>query len=180
MLKLAELAEDGVHKLRGHLLFQGLKVAIENRKGDVRKGVSRDGHKWRTVMKFPYGYVEDSKGKDGEGVDVYIGPNKDADTAFVVHQHKPDGTGFDEDKVMLGFDDLKAAKDAYLAQYDDPKFLGPVSAVSMVKLKELLGSGQKLPRITEQTKVSEVLLEAFYDELKKIAHSGSLLVERSS
>lgn len=136
------------YKLQGHDNFQGLPIAIENKKGDVRKGVDRDGHKWRTVMKYPYGYIEGTKAKDGEGVDAYVGPKRDAAHAYVVHQHKPDGTGFDEDKVMLGFDSEEAARKAYLKQYDDPKFLGPISRVPMEELRELVKSHKKLEKIS--------------------------------
>lgn len=134
-------------KLQGEKNFQGLDIAIENRKGSVRKGVDKDGKPWRTVMKHPYGYIKNSKGADGEEVDCYIGPKKDATHAHVVHQHKADGTGYDEDKVMLGFEDADAARKAYLAHYNDPKFLGPMKSLPMEKIKALLASGKQLRKI---------------------------------
>ena len=146
--KTAELAEDGEHKLQGHINFQGLDIAVENRKGSVRSGKKPDGGTWRTVMKLPYGYIEGSKGKDGEGVDVYVGPDKTAPVAYVVHQHKPDGTGFDEDKVMLGCDSEDEAKRLYLQHYDDPKFLGPISDVPIDRLKRMIDEGRELRKIS--------------------------------
>jgi hypothetical protein len=149
-------------KLQGHTEHQGIPIAIENRKGSVRKGVDKDGKPWRTVMKHPYGFIKGTKGKDGEEVDVYVGPVKDAPNAYVVHQHKSDGKGFDEDKVMLGFGSEDEARTAYLKHYDDPKFLGPISTVPVEKLKDLIAEGKKLE------KISEVSALAFFDELARI------------
>jgi hypothetical protein len=150
------------HHLQGHLNHQGLSIAVENRKGSVRSGVDADGKPWRTKMVHPYGYLVGSKGADGEGVDVYVGPHKEAPHAFVVHQHKVDGTGYDEDKVMLGFKSRDHAREGYLKHYNDPKFLGPIKKVPIEKLKSLLSSGKKL------VKISEVTASAFLDELSKI------------
>lgn len=136
------------HKLQGHLEHQGLHIAVENRKGSVRKGVDKDGKPWRTVMKHPYGYIKGTKGADGEEVDAYVGPVKDAPDAYVVHQHKEDGKGFDEDKVMLGFKNEEEARKAYLKHYDDPKFLGPISKVPIERLQELVEEGKPLKKIS--------------------------------
>jgi hypothetical protein len=144
------------HKLQGHIDFQGLGIDVENRKGSVRKGVDEDGTPWRTKMKHPYGYIEGTKGADGEEVDAYVGPVKDAPKAYVVHQHKADGTGFDEDKVMLGFGSKEEAEKAYLAHYDDPKFLGPISEVPVERLKELIDSGKTLKKISFVQKSARV------------------------
>jgi len=126
------------HRLQGQTEVQGIPIAIENRVGDVRTGVDRDGHRWRTRMSRPYGYIKGTKGKDGEEIDAFVGPVKDAPKAYVVHQHKPDGTGHDEDKVMLGFRSKEEAKKTYLQHYDDPKFLGPISTLPVEALKEKL------------------------------------------
>lgn len=143
--KLEKAAEE--FKLQGHRKFQGLRIAVENRKGSVRKGVDKDGKPWRTEMKHPYGYIKGTKGADGEEVDCYVGPRKDATHAHVVHQHKADGKGYDEDKVMLGFASKQEAKDAYLAHYNSPKFLGPMKSVPMERFKQLVESGKKLMKI---------------------------------
>jgi hypothetical protein len=144
----ALLTKEG-YTLQGHTNVQGLKVSIENRKGSVRKGKDSDGHEWRTKMIHPYGYLTGTRGADDEPVDAYVGPDKEAPNAFVVHQHKDDGTGYDEDKVMLAFKNKKEAKEAYLKHYDDPKFLGPISRVSVERLKELVASKKKLVKISQ-------------------------------
>jgi GNAT superfamily N-acetyltransferase len=155
-------------KLQGETKHQGLDIAIENRKGSVRSGTTDDGKKWRTVMKLPYGYIRDTKGADGEDIDCYVGPKKDAPNAYVVHQHKPDGTGYDEDKIMLGMGSRAEARKAYLAHYDDPKFLGPMKTVPMERLKALLDSKKKL------VKISGVTQAALFEELVNIAAGSAL------
>ena len=159
------MAEEKTFKLQGHTEFQGIPIAIENQKGSVRKGVDKDGKPWRTVMKLPYGYVKKTKGADGEEVDVFVGPHKDATHAFVVHQHKADGTGYDEDKVMLGLRNLKDATKRYLQHYNSKKFLGPIASVPMDRLKELFSSGKKLVKISS---INETMWAGFVDELDKM------------
>ena len=146
------------YTLQGHTDVQGLNVAIENRKGSVRKGTDSDGHEWKTKMKHPYGYLVGTKGADGEPVDAYVGPDRAAPNAFVVHQHKDTGKGYDEDKVMLGFKGKAEAQKGYLKHYDDKKFLGPTSTVPVERLKEMVGSKKKLVKISE----------ACFDELMKL------------
>lgn len=146
------------YKLQGHTEVGGLRIAIENRKGSVRSGKSREGVEWRTKMKNPYGYIVGTEGKDGEAVDAYVGPKKDADKAYVVHQHKSDGTGYDEDKVMLAFPSKKAAKEAFLKHYDSDKFLGPISVVTMERLRKLVQSKKRLVKISHvQGMVDEIV-----------------------
>ena len=156
---LLGLLEKQAYKLQGETEVQGIPIAIENRKGSVRTGTDPDGNEWRTKMKHPYGYIKGTKGVDGEPVDVYVGPDKEAPEAFVVHQHKDDGKGYDEDKVMLAFPNKAEAKKAYLAHYDDPKFLGPISRVSTERLKDLVASKKRL------VKISQASYEAMLDEL---------------
>lgn len=160
-------------KLQGEMDHQGLDIAIENRKGSVRKGVDKDGKPWRTVMRHPYGYIRGTKGADGEEVDAYVGPKKDATHAYVVHQRKEDGKTYDEDKVMLGFTSLDAAREAYLKHYNDPKFLGPIKSVPMERFKALMESGKKLTKISEAPNLIDAFNRAFdryYEEAgKKIA-----------
>lgn len=65
------------------------------------------------------------------------GPNQEATHAYIVHQRKAGHwQAFDEDKVMLGFDSEEAATQAYLLHYDDPRFLGPITAMPMEAFKE--------------------------------------------
>lgn len=138
--RVAELKQKVAFKLQGHTTVQGLPVSIENLKGSVRKGVDPDGKPWKTVFKLPYGYIPGTKGNDGEEIDVYVGPHKKAPNAFVIHQRKITGKGFDEDKVMLGFDDIEEARKFYLEHYNKvgPKLLGPITTITVDELKRRL------------------------------------------
>lgn len=119
------------HKLHSRMTFGGLPISIENPKGSKRYW--RDEHSGEsgsTTMQHSYGYIRGSKGADGDHVDVYIGPHEHALFAYVIDQmKKPDFKEFDEQKVMLGFKSAEAAKAAYLAQYNDPRFFGSMKTI---------------------------------------------------
>jgi hypothetical protein len=137
-------------KLDGETTFQGLGIAIENGVGSTRKGKDADGTPWSITYKSPYGYVRGTKGADGEEVDCYVGPERDADTAYVVHQKKDDGS-YDEDTVMLGYASKADAKADILRHYSNPKYVGEVVPVAMDRLQKLFSSGEKLVKISAAT-----------------------------
>ena len=129
-------------KLHGHIEFQGLLISVENRKGSKRYWVDENsGEEGATSMLYPYGYIKGTLGLDGDAVDVFVGPDKEATNVFIVTQMKKPGfTEIDEQKVMLGFDTGKKAKDAYLRHYDNPKFFGSIKEMPINKFKEKLSS----------------------------------------
>jgi hypothetical protein len=133
--------------LQGHTAVQGIPVAIENRVGSVRSGKNEDGSSWKTKFKLPYGYIKGTKGADDEEVDAYVGPHKKAPHAYVVHQLRDDGS-HDEDTVMLGFKSKGEARKGILDHYDNPKLIGSTHTVPIERLKEILGSGKKLTKIS--------------------------------
>jgi hypothetical protein len=55
---------------------------------------------------------------------------------FVIHQVDPNNGAFDEDKVMLGWDDAETAKKAYLSQYDRPDFYGSMDIMDIGTFKD--------------------------------------------
>lgn len=126
--------------------FNGLTVCVENLAGSTRSGVSKEGKDWSTNMKNDYGYISRTEGEDGEHVDVYLGPNEDAEYVYVIHQAKPETGKYDEDKCMVGFDESDKAVKAYLTHYDSPKFFGAVTAVpfSMFKEKVFKNKGEPI------------------------------------
>jgi hypothetical protein len=136
------------NKLQGRTEFRGLEISIENRAGTYRRGVDPDGHPWKTKMRNDYGYIRGSVGVDGDHVDCFLGPDKDSDRVFIVHQVKPGTDTYDEDKVLLGFRSARGAKAAYLANYDRNDMFGSMSEISIDRLIELIGQrkGQRLTK----------------------------------
>lgn len=106
----------------GFIDFQGLPIDVENAAGSTRTGTRPDGTTWTVPIHYHYGEVRGAEGVDNEAVDVYVGPNADAQVVVVVRQHQPDTGAYDEDKVMVGWDTVEAAVEAYRRQYDHPGF----------------------------------------------------------
>ena len=114
--------------------WQGLTIAIENPAGSVRRGRNRHGVTWEVRMRFDYGEILGTLGVDGDPVDVILGPNIDAPTVYVVHQRRVnDWENYDEDKCCVGFDSEEDAKQAFLSNYNDPRFLGPITAMPVAE-----------------------------------------------
>lgn len=110
--------EAGNYRM-GHISVCGMPISIENPRGSKRRYKNEDGTDGYNVMKHHYGYFKltDKLGKDGDAVDVFVGPYIDKfKNVYVVDQNAKDGS-FDESKVMLGFMDIKSAKDAYMSNY---------------------------------------------------------------
>jgi hypothetical protein len=135
-------AEAGNYQ-KGHVSVQGLEIAIENAKGSTRSGVNKAGEAWKVTMPAHYGYIKGTVGKDKDHLDVYIGDHPGGMLAFVVNQKKEEG-GFDEHKIMLGFE----SKDEAVAAYDraftgdlGPKLRESVVSTTVDKLKDWLKSG---------------------------------------
>lgn len=125
----------------GHISVKGMKIAIENPKGS-RRYYGDDGD--YVIMSNHYGYFNVTKGKDGDAVDVFLGPDiEDFDTVYCIDQNNEDGE-FDETKVMLGFKSKEEAKEAYLRNYDsDWKGFRDITAVSLKVFKRWLYRGRK-------------------------------------
>ena len=129
------------HKLAYRTTFQGLPISIENRAGSYRHwwDPNADEH-GKTKMLYPYGYVRGTLGLDGDEVDVYIGPDKDAEMVYVVTQlQRFEFEKVDEQKVMLGFRDADRAKTAYLQHFNDARFFGNMKEMTMDEFKKELG-----------------------------------------
>jgi len=104
---------------KGHISFKGINIAIENPKGSKRKGVDPDGNAWESTLHSHYGYVKGGvEGKDGDPVDVYVGPNHDSDIVCIINQANIKDGSFDEHKVALGYSTFPDAINGYLKNYD--------------------------------------------------------------
>jgi len=120
--------------------FQGLDIAIENPVGSVRGWTDfmydREG---QTTMKYPYGFIKNTLGVDGDEVDVFVGPDKSSCRVFVVTQMIAGANDYaDEQKVMLGFSSAEEAKLAFLDHYPDPRFFGDMKELSLDEFKACL------------------------------------------
>ncbi|MBI9086815.1 MAG: DEAD/DEAH box helicase family protein [Desulfobacterales bacterium] len=145
-MKFAITLEKAFYKLHKRIVFQNLKISIENRKGSIRSGVDRDGHEWKTKMPADYGYIRMSSqvrrlGADKEGLDVYVGSNQNSDKVFIIHlMQATDTTKFDEDKVFLGYDNEKEVKTVFNQAYDKAgkKLFGGIVEMNMDALRQRL------------------------------------------
>jgi Inorganic Pyrophosphatase len=137
----------GKHNVVRHLTFQGMQVAVETDKGQERHWLdSHTGEQGTTKMRYPYGYFVGTRSSgvsgDGMALDVYVGPEEDADDVYVVRQmKKPSFKDFDELKVMVGFESEKQARVAYLAHYNDERFLGSIESHSLSAFKQKFMDG---------------------------------------
>ncbi len=184
-------AEAGNYRKRP-VAWKGLTLKVENEAGSMRRGKDRDGKEWATKMPYAYGYVARSEGVDGDEVDVYLGPDLNgAGTVYVVHQRKkgaPDAVewkGYDEDKVMLGFPDEDAARAAYLKCYDDPRFLGPITAMPVPEFVSKVKATKERPamikcivllsksHISAYTKTDGTFVAAHEDKRKAASRDAS-------
>lgn len=118
--------------------FAGLEILVENPKGSIRSGVSKSGKRWAVKMTADYGYLKKANGEDGEGLDIFIGPDQHAPNIYVVHQNQPDTGKYDEDKLVVGVHSSAEAKALYLSNYDTPKFFRSVTEIPLASFKKML------------------------------------------
>jgi len=136
--------KDASNYRMAHISVKGMKIAIENPKGSKRYWKDKDGNQKYNVMKNHYGYFNITKGKDGDAVDVFLGPDiENFERVYCVDQRNKEGN-FDETKVMLGFDSKEQAKSAYLSNYEPnwKGFMG-ITSVSLKLFKKWLYRGRK-------------------------------------
>jgi hypothetical protein len=121
--------------------YQGLSIRIENPAGSVREWHDpMTGRSGATRMLVPYGYVERTEGADGDEYGVFLGPDPAAPFVYVVHQQNPKTGEYDEDKAVLGAAHPEHAKALYLAHYDDPRFFGAMSMLTIEEFREKVGA----------------------------------------
>lgn len=129
-----------VKKAEDRIVFAGLPIHIENRKGTERHWQDEaTGKSGSTVMPADYGEIEGTRGADGDPYDVFIGPDPDAPLVFIVHIERADGRGYDEDKAFLGFSDVHQVLETFTRAYDDPKLFGAVAATTIEEFREKVG-----------------------------------------
>lgn len=144
---------------KGHIKIQGLDVSIENPRGSTRRGTDEDGTAWQSPdLPADYGYIKGTTGKDGDHVDVYIGPNPQSDRVFVIDQHDLKTGKFDEHKSVLGADTIGEAVDLYVNSFDNPTLdrIGDVTEMSVDEFKQWVKDGRSMKRPASKAGVGTV------------------------
>jgi hypothetical protein len=134
--------EAGNYK-KGHVRLHGLDISIENPQGSTRSGTDPEGNRWEQTLAHHYGYFKGSEARDGDQVDVFLGPQAEDESlpVFVVDQVDPRTGRFDEPKVMLGFASEQDAMEGYLANYEPGwRGLGDITPMSLDQFKEWVQS----------------------------------------
>jgi predicted RNA methylase len=129
---------------KGHLRLQGLDITIENPAGSTRAGRGPDGEAWSVEMPVAYGYVKGTRGRDGDQVDVFIGPDTNAGTVFLVDQNDLQTGRFDEHKALIGFKSEAEARAAYESSFSDGRGgerIGALTPMPVAEFKAWLGDG---------------------------------------
>jgi site-specific DNA-adenine methylase len=116
--------------------FQGIPIVIDRPKGFVQEGTAEDGTPWSRTYKTDYGFIPKTKGGDGEGLDVFVGPDAESDAAYWVLQKKGDGS-FDEYKLFLGWKSPAEAKKVY-EEHVPPKYFAGMHVGTVQQIRALL------------------------------------------
>lgn len=160
---------EHAHKPHDRYSYQGIPIVVENAEGSARHwGDPNSGDRGTTWMQADYGRIPGAIGEDDETLDVYVGPDDAAGTVYIVHQRKKLGpdkfAGHDEDKVILGVSSESEARQLYLAHYDDPRFLGSITTMSIAKFKRVLAANKgkklRLKKSYAAGEVAELLAKA--------------------
>ena len=118
------------------LNYQGIPISIENDVGSIREGIDEDGHHWKHKFTVPYGFINNTVSQDNEEVDCFMGPVKNADTAYIIRQ-RIDGK-VDEDKCFIGFATMADAIKTYIDHVDKPEMMGNVIEMPMHEFKKIV------------------------------------------
>lgn len=131
------------------LNFHGLNIGIECKAGSSRK----PGYE---PLAHDYGSIRRTEGKDGDQIDVFIGPFKDdSEVVFVYDQPRADGETFDEHKVMIGFINQKDAELALRANYPAGWIIGNCTPMTVDQFKAWLGRGDTAKPVEDQVSAYE-------------------------
>jgi len=142
--------------------FQGIPIKIDRPKGFVLKGKDKEGKEWSTTYRYDYGYIPKTDGGDGEGLDVFIGPDENAKEMYWAMKPKEDGS-FDEYKTFLGFPSEAAALKAY-KEHIPHRPINDLVAMRVSFFKSILG--EKAHGLEKAAQVA-----SFLNEIDKLAQN---------
>lgn len=124
--------------------WHGLPVNIETKAGETRSGTDAGGKSWSIKMSHDYGELKGTNSVDGDPIDIFLGPDADAEFVYVVHtMAPPDFEDFDEDKCFLNFPSEAAARKAFYDNYTQPEFFGSLERFPIDKFIEKVKSTAK-------------------------------------
>lgn len=135
----SHLASEGTGSLRS-VMYGGIPVIIDRPKGFVQRKLDDAGQlRWSRTYQNDYGYLAGTEGGDGEGLDVYLGPEvlrPDLPVWWAVQVNE--AGGFDEYKLLLGFESEADARACYVAHTPE-RFLASLTPMPVERLRALLG-----------------------------------------
>lgn len=129
--------EAGNYK-KGHIKVHGLDITVENPRGSERRGADPDGKEWAHTMSDHYGYIKRTTGADNENIDTYVGNSPESEQVYIVDQIDQKTGGFDEHKVMMGFNSQEDAIQAYSSNFDKGWKVGAVRTMNKDEFKSWL------------------------------------------
>ncbi|MEG2808914.1 MAG: PLxRFG domain-containing protein, partial [Acinetobacter sp.] len=175
--------EAGNYK-KGHIKVHGLDIAVENPRGSERRGTDPDGKEWAHTMSDHYGYIKRTTGADNENIDTYVGNSPESEQVYIVDQIDQKTGGFDEHKVMMGFNSQEDAIQAYSSNFDKGWKVGAVRAMNKDEFKSWLKYGDtKKPAGESAATQSETTLDPqrvqhdYGDNLESVMSDVETLVD---
>ncbi|MDR0824949.1 MAG: hypothetical protein LBN74_07620 [Prevotella sp.] len=157
---------------KGKVTVQDFDISVEQPKGSTRTGTDEKGKAWSVTMNNTYGYIRGTEGKDGDHIDVFLGDNPESKNIFVVDQVNPNTGEFDEHKVMLGFNSIGEAREAYLSNYEEGwQGLGNMTEVDVDTFRKWTDSDtRRIKPFAEYKEIQEAkpTVEADTDKKKAI------------
>lgn len=134
---LAHAKDTPSHGLK--LQRHGMPITIEHPKGSTRVLHDDKGNEvYKKRMFHSYGYLDKTKGRDGDEVDCFLGPNQNSKCVYVIHMidlGPVPSEREDEDKCFIGFDSSEAAKQAFFLHYAR-SFFGGMTELSVADFKK--------------------------------------------
>lgn len=183
----SEAQQEAGNYRKGHVIWKGFDLTIENPKGSKRCGVSASGKEWETLMTADYGYFKGTEARDGDHLDFFMGPDHDSDYVLVINQVRESGR-FDEHKVILGCRSEAEARALYLSHYEKGwKGLGSCRPMTLDQFRTWMKgditkqaregqtevvSQEDAERVVEEARRLATSLRPMHDELIKLSRSG--------
>jgi phage-related protein (TIGR01555 family) len=151
--------------------FAGIPLSIEYEKGERRQIHNDRGQLvFDNLVKHPYGFIRNTVGRDGDEIDIILGPVENAPNVYIIDMQDlgPDvDKREDEDKIMLGFPAEEDAKRAFLGMYP-PDFLRAIEEVTLEDFINRLedAHGAELPDLAELGEVGPLAEARDFEESK--------------